>query len=318
MNQSGDAHAGQPGESVDSLSDIAAMIDGDGTPEQEETLPDIDGEESEEGEEEAEAEGEAEGEEGEEETDQYEFTIKVDGKETAVKLNREELIESIQKSVDYTNKTMAVAEERKAVIAERQKAEANRTQYEQALQAQQANLSAFAEFAEAQVGQPPHISLAQHDPAAYLAEKELYEARKGQLAQVREAINRNREEQDRSRHTWIMEQAEITERSLRDTLPGWNDDTLNTLASYAQDLGLNPQTVDVAFVQKGFWEALHKARAYDELQARKATLKPKAELPKVTRPKATNQTPRGIVHQQAAEKAYRARPSLDTLADLID
>lgn len=313
MNQFGDAHDGQPGESVDSLSDIADLMDGDDAPEIEETLETEDSEESEEPEVD---EAEEDAEEAEDDAEEGTFTLKHEGKE--VSLKQSEVIELAQKGFDYTQKTMAVAEERKAVEAERQKAEALRVQHEQALTDQQQRLQALAELMESQVGTPPPIEWAQQDAAYYLAQKELYEARKGQLAKVHEAIARNSDEQARQRQAWIMEQAESTERALRDTLPGWNDDTLTSLAGYMQTHGLNPQTVAEAFVQKGLWELAHKAKAYDELQARKATLKPKAELPKVTKPKASNQTPRGIVATQAAEKAYRAKPSLHTLADLID
>lgn len=314
MNQFGDAY-GQPGESVDSLSSIADELDGN-TPESEETLPDIDSEESEEGEvEEAEAE-EAEEEAEESDQEDEEVTLKHEGKD--VRLKKSEVIELAQKGFDYTQKTMAVAEERKVIQAERAKVEEVRTQHEHVLTETENRLHAFVQFMETKVGAPPPISLAHENASQYLALKEAHEHQKGQLHQAYEAIQNIQEERDRQRHTRIMERAEATEAALRDTQPGWNDDTLQTLAKYADGLGLNPQTVAEAFVEKGFWEALIKAKAYDELQARKATLKPKAELPKVMRPKATNQTPRGIVARQEAEKAYAKRPTLDGLAAFID
>lgn len=272
-------------------------------------------EESEEPEQEEPEEGEPE--EAEEEAEEEStVTLKHDGKE--VTLKQSEVIELAQKGFDYTNKTMAVAEERKAVQAEREQAEQFRQQNEHAVQRNLAALQAFEQFTASQIGEPPPIEWAQQDAAYYLAQKEQYEARKGQLQQAREAIQHLQGEAHRQRQAWIAQQADATESALRDTLPGWNDDTLTELADYAGKLGLNPQTVDVAFVQKGFWEALHKARAYDAIQAQKANLKPKTTLAKVQKPTAGNQPNRAAIRRADAEKRYQAAPSLNSLAALIE
>jgi len=49
--------------------------------------------------------------------------------------------------------------------------------------------------------------------------------------------------------------------------------------------------------------------------AQKATLKPKAELPKVNKPSA-NHNPTNV-RQQEALKRFKSKPSLETLANLI-
>jgi hypothetical protein len=71
-------------------------------------------------------------------------------------------------------------------------------------------------------------------------------------------------------------------------------------------------------LEPGFWQLAHKAKAYDALLAKKAEMKPKAELPKVSEPAASNPTPRAEVKRADARKNYKARPSLDTLSKLID
>ena len=125
---------------------------------------------------------EAEDEQQEEST----VTLKVDGKEVALK--QSEVIELAQKGFDYTNKTMAVAEERKAVEQAREQAEQYRQRNEQAVQQNLAALQAFERFTAAQLGDPPPIEWAQQDASYYLAQKEQYEARKGQLQQAQTAI----------------------------------------------------------------------------------------------------------------------------------
>lgn len=276
--------------------------------------------EAEEGEESDESEEEEDGEEAEDEGEpaKLKFTIKHDGKDVELDLTPEEHAAMLQQSFDYSKKTMAVAEERKVVEREKAQAEQYRQRNEQAVQQNLAALQAFERFTAAQLGDPPPIEWAQQDASYYLAQKEQYEARKGQLQQAQAAIQHLQGEAHRQRQEWIAQQADATEAALRDTLPGWNDDTLTELASYAGKLGLTPQSLDLAFVQKGFWELAHKAKAYDELQARKAELKPREQLTKVQKPSSGNQPNRVTQKREKAEQRYKASPSLNTLADLIE
>lgn len=305
--ESGDG-ASQPGEGVVSLSDLAGAMD-ESEQTQDELPEGVEGDESEVDE----AEGEAdEQEEGEEPT----FTIKVDGKE--VQLTQSELIERAQKGTDYTNKTMEVAEQRKAVEAERAKVIEHRTQAEQALAETANRLEAYTKFMESQVGHMPDASMLDYDTAGYLRAKEQYEARRGQLQQAYAARQHIEQEQARQRQAWINERATATEQVLKDTLPDWSDDTLQALAAYTGKLGLTPQTAESALLEPGFWQLAHKAKAYDALLAKKAEMKPKSELPKVSKPSASNPTPRAEAKRTEARKAFQARPSLDTLSKLVD
>lgn len=307
MRLEGDGREGQPAEDVVSIESMASAMDDDAA---------LD--ESEEGEESGESEGEeieseeaeAEGEEQEEPT----FTIKVDGKE--VNLKQSELIEQAQKGFDYTQKTMAVAEERKAAEAERTKASEFRQQSEQALQEQIVRLQAVEKFMQAQVGDPPPIEWAQQDAAFYLAQKQLYEDRKGQLGQASEAIQELLHEQQRQRQAWIGERIESTEKALRDTLPGWDDNVSADYIKYAGGLGLTTQTVGTAFLEPGMWQLIHKAKQYDAILAKKAEMKPVNQLPKVAKPGTNNQPPQ-LARRQEAMKRHKTAPSINTLADLL-
>ena len=311
MTSTGDGLNGQPGEGAVSLSDLAdAMDESEGNEQSQEELPDeVEGDEPEVDEsDEADDEGEDE--------DEATFTIKVDGKEVA--LTKAELIERAQKGTDYTNKTMEVAEARKAVEAERAKVAEHRQQYEQTLQESVNRLDAYTKFMESQVGVMPDASMLDYDTAGYVRLKEQHEARRGQLQQAYAARQHIEQEQARQRQAWINERATATEKVLKDTLPDWNDETLTALAGYAETLGLTPATAESALLEPGFWQLAHKAKAYDALLAKKAAMKPKAELPKVSRPSASNPTPRAEARKVEARKAYNARPSLDTLSRLVD
>lgn len=317
MSMVGDGPEGQPTEGVATLTDLADMAFEAEAPEEE---SDGDADEGE-GEESPEVEGEDESEEEEsDEADEEEEpteTIKVNGKD--VTLKKSELIEMAQKGADYTQKTMAVAEERKAVEAERAQVSQYRQQQEHALQETVSNLQAFAGFMETQLGEPPSIDVLHTQGSdVYLAHKEQYEHRRAQLQQAYQAIQQVQTEAQRKRQAWMVEQANETEKALRETLPGWNDDMLNELAKYGGGYGLTPEVAGEAFVSKGLWEVLHKAKAYDAIQAQKAQLKPKAQLPKVHKPTGNNQPNRGEARRTEALKRHKAKPSINTLADLMD
>lgn len=311
----------QPTEGV-SLQDLAAGMDGET---EGASIESEDGEESgeiEAGElESGESEESEDAEEGaeSEESEEYEFTVKVDGKESNLKLTKEEVVESIQKSLDYTNKTMQVAEERKAVEAQRAKVQALEQQHGQALNETLARLESFATFMESQVGDPPSIELAHENAAYYLAQKEAYEGQKDKLRQAYAAIHSVQQQQAHYRQAALMQQADETFAHLTNTLPGWKEAPeakLQELSEYIAPLGLTPQTTADAFVQKGIWELAHKAKAYDALMAEKAKLKPKSELQKVHKPSGNNQPPQ-LARRQEAVKRHKANPTIQSLADLI-
>lgn len=304
----------QPTEGVHTLSDLVGMQDDGDTqaePEQEdgegeaEEVEELESGESDEGEQEA-------GEEGQD--DDPTVTIKHDGKEVSVKLS--EALNLAQQGFDYSKKTMALADDRKAVEAIKSQAEGLRQQHEQALNQQIQQLQALQEFIQSELGAPPDVSLASEDAAEYIFRKELHDRRAGTLQQAMHRAQQLSQEAQRQRQAWIEVQADETYKALQDTLPGWNDEMLDGLAQYANGLGLNPKNADLAFVQKGFWELAYKAKAYDALQAEKAKIKPVAKPPKVVKPGAANQS--NLETRQEAWRKHKNEPSIGSLAALMD
>lgn len=314
MRVEGDGPEGQPAEGVATLTDLTAMLDDGEDGGEEEDAP----EESEEGEVDPdEAEGEeAEQEDEPEEDDQEEATVtlKHDGKE--VSLKQSEVVELAQKGFDYTLKTMALSEDRKAVESERAQAAQLKTQNERALSQSIAYLQGLESYLQDTLGTPPPVEMAQRDAGLYIAQKEQYEARRGQLAEATRAIANLQDEQARSRQAWIAEKSTQTEASLRSTLPGWNDNTLSELNAYISKHGLGWQGADDVMYEKGFWELAHKARQFDELMEKKAQMKPVSKLPKVAAPSTRTQPPQ-LAKRQAAHKQFREKPNLQNLADLL-
>jgi hypothetical protein len=318
MSMVGDGQEGQPTEGVTTLTQLSGLLDGgeevsdEGAPE-ESAEGEVEAGESEEVDESAESE-ESDGEEEEGEAEEEPtFTIKVDGKE--VTLTQSELIESAQKGADYTQKTMALAEQRKAVDAERAEVGKVRQEAEQAREESVKRLTAYTNFLEAQLGSPPPISLLHESAEQYIAQKEFYESRKGMLEQARAEIQHLEEARNRARQSELAKKAEASEKALRDTLKDWTDKSPDELAAYMAEQGLPTQALGEAVVEKGIWLLAHKAREYDRLQAEKAKLKPKTELPKVHKPKGVQ--PPQLAQRQEAMKRHKASPSLKTLADLL-
>ena len=306
----------QPGEGALSLSDLADQMDEE-SPELEEEAGALDESEGEESDESEEVEGSEEGDDAEDEQqEEPTVTLKHDGKE--VTLKQSEVVELAQQGFDYTKKTMALAEERKTVEQTQAKAAEVWQQNMTALEQTEDRLQAFVQFMETQVGTPPPIEWAQQDAAYYLAQKQLHEDRKGQVEKALSAVENVRQEAQRTRQALISETAAATEKALRDTLPGWNDTMLNDLGEYLGKAGLSAQISPEFFVQKGLWELAHKAKAYDQIQAEKAKLKPKNELKKVAKPSQSHTPNRADAKRTEAMKRYQAKPSLNTLADLMD
>jgi len=309
MSMEGDALDGQPSEGVTTLTGLAEGLDvGDETPEE---LPEDEAGDESEVEGDPEAEDEAEDEQGE---DDPTVKLKHDGKEIEVKLS--EALNLAQQGYDYTKKTMVVAEEREAAKAEREQAAHTRQQYEHALNTSVDRLNGYISFMESELGAPPPVELLSHDSTTYLIQKEQYEGRKGKLQQAFMERQRLNEEHARHRQAWINQRAAETEKALRDTLPDWNDKSIDTLAEYASKQGLAPNAVPDSLLEPGFWLLVNKAKAYDDLQAQKSTLKPVKQVPKVVKTPATPQ-PQQLAKHQEKVRNFNSRPSLNTLADLL-
>lgn len=310
MYLEGDGPEGQPSEGVTTLDGLVGLMDGgeEGAETQEEAE---EGEESAESEEVEESE---EQEEAEEEQEEPTVTLKHDGKE--VTLKQSEVVDLAQQGFDYTQKTMKLAEERKALDATRGEVAQQRKDYEALHGHYKANLETLGRVFEAELGTPPPITLAQQDAAQYLAQKELYDRRKDKLNQVRAELDALEQDTHRQRQAEFAQKVQSTEQALKDTLPGWSDAKAQQLFDYLGKQGLNFENLGIGIAEKGLFEMAHKAQAYDQLVEKRAQMKPVKNLPKVAAPQAKNQ-PAQLARRQEAMKRHKANPSMSTLADLL-
>lgn len=185
------------------------------------------------------AEDEADDEESEEEQDEepQRFTVKVDGKDVEVSLD--ELRQGYSRTEDYTRKTQALAQERKAAQAEFEQVRQERQQYAQLLGALQQQL-AQAEQAPVDLN-----ALYESDPIEWMRQKEL----------MRERQERNQAIQFEQQRLAQIQQAEQQQNMQR-----FLESQKNSL------LQVMPQLRDpkVASVEKARWIDAGKSIGFSE------------------------------------------------------
>lgn len=210
---------------------------------------------------------------GEEPEEDPEFDITTPEGERKLKLS--ELREGYLRLADYTRKTQAVAQERKAAEAAKAEAEIAKQQLMESLQY----------WAVPVVQEPDWAALARtKPPQEYLAIKADWDARQGKAQKAREA--------------W--EQAQAAERAQRvqserdkllEAIPEWRDQAkakadAEKMMARARDYGFSPEELAEVTDHRVF-RALRDAAAYRELQeAKPAVTKKVASVQPALKPGA--------------------------------
>ena len=225
-------------------------------------------------------ESEVEQDEGEDEQEQPKYRVKAAGEEREVTLD--ELIKSYQLGTDYTKKSQAVAEERKAVEAERQRIEEARylrDQYAERLQ-----------VIEQMLNQQPETEnldyLKETDPIGYAVKVAELSQREKQLAQVRAEQARIAEQQQREQQEQLGQVVQAESRKLAEVIPEYADpqkgETLRReLREFGLKAGFSDQELANVYDSRAVL-TLYKAMQYDKLQSAKPGITKKVnEAPKV-------------------------------------
>ena len=222
-----------------------------------------------------------------EQTEQVEETpryrVKAAGEEREVTLD--ELIKSYQLGTDYTQKTQSLAEQRKALEAERQaveQAKALRDQYAERLQAIQQVL------AEQSKGENLE-ALKESDPIGYAVKVAELQQRREQLAAVqaeqqRIAFQQQSEHQQRLASIVAEEQQKLAQAIPEFADPQKGETVRGEIRTYAKQLGFTDQELAQVYDSRAVL-TLWKAAQYDKLLSQKPGVQKKvAEAPKVLKP----------------------------------
>ena len=238
-------------------------------------------------------ESEVEQEDGEDEQEEpQKFRVKAAGEEREVTLD--ELIKSYQLGTDYTKKSQAVAEERKAVEAERQavqEAKAMRDQYAQRL-----------EIIDSMLNQPQEVEnldyLKETDPIGYAVKVAEMSQKEKQLAQVRAERERIMQQQEYDRQQQMRQTIAVESEKLVAAIPEYADpnkgETLRKeIRSFGKQMGFSDEELANVFDSRAVL-TLYKAMQYDKLQSSKPAVNkkvseaPKAIKPGVSKPRDSN------------------------------
>jgi hypothetical protein len=269
------------------------MMDGGGTPAEQ---PEPQSEEQEI------AVSESESEEVQEEAQEEEqrFVVKAAGEEREVTL--QELIEGYQKGTDYHKKTNALAEQRKAVEAEKAAVE----QAKQARDAYAQRLQVMDQFLSQQMKGEDIESLKETDPIAYavkVAEMTRQEKQLQQLRAEQQRIAREQQaEQEVHMERRIAEEAQKVANAIPDYAdPKKGEKVRSDLRAFAKSIGYSDAELASATDSRAV-VTLWMAAQYQKLQQSKPGVTKKVtEAPKLLKPgTATGKT----IQSEAAKQDF--------------
>jgi hypothetical protein len=244
----------------------------------------------------------SESEEAAEETQEEEqrFVVKAAGEEREVTL--QELIEGYQKGTDYHKKTNALAEQRKAVEAEKAAVE----QAKQARDAYAQRLQVMDQFLSQQMQGEDIESLKETDPIAYavkVAEMTRQEKQLQQLRAEQQRIAREQQaEQEVHMERRIAEEAQKVAVAIPDYAdPNKGEKVRSDLRAFAKSIGYSDAELASATDSRAV-VTLWMAAQYQKLQQSKPGVTKKVtEAPKLLKPgTATGKT----IQSEAAKQDF--------------
>lgn len=262
-----------------------------------------------------------EGDQADEETEAEEeqepiYTVKIDG--TEVEVPASELVKGYQRQQDYTQKTMALAEERKALTQEVEQAQKERVEYLRGLQALEQQLTALQpqrpDFDRLYAENPVEAARIEYEWRKYEDSMRTISAEKQKVAQLEEMAQAQQIAQ-------MVEQNR--ERLLNERLPEWKDPAKakrdrDAIRQTLVAEGFTPDELDQLYDDR-MVKIAWKAAQYDQLQAQRKAIKPTTQKgPAPMRSSSQNFAPRTSVTEVTRAKQRLAKTgSLQDAAAVI-
>ena len=215
------------------------------------------------------------------------YRVKANGEELEVSLD--ELLNGYSRTADYQKKTQSLAEQRKAVEAERSKIAETakvRDTYAQRLQV-------IEQMLQQQSGTEDLSQLRENDPIGYaLAVADRSEKEK-QIQAIRAERQRVQQEQAQQQSQVLQSHVQQEQQKLIDLIPEFKDEAKaevirRDIRVYAKSIGFSDQELSQVYDSRAV-TALYKSMMYDKLVAGKSgTLKKVQSAPKTLRPGTSN------------------------------
>ena len=234
------------------------------------------------------------------------FRVKAAGEEREV--TETELIEGYQLGADYTKKTQKLAEERKAVEAERakiQEATKLRDQYAQRLQMME-------QFLQQQNKGENLEALKESDPIGYAVKVAEQAQREKQLAILQQEQQRIAQQQQAEQSERLQQHLAEESQKLTNLIPGYGDPKAGDqirkdIREYAKSIGWSDQELASLYDSRAVL-SLYQGMKYAKLQSNKPAITKKVEAaPKVM--KAGTSVPRNAEAEQNKKLQQRLRQS---------
>ena len=209
------------------------------------------------------------------------FKVKAAGEE--IEVDQDELIKGYQQGVDYTKKSQALAEQRKALDAERQHLDhvkQERQAYAQKLQALDSFLSQQNRGVDLDV-------LKETDPIGYAVAVAEQSQREKQLAVVRAEQQRLAQQQQAEQQASLQNHLRQESEKLVSLIPELStpqgDAVRKQIRDYAKSVGWTDQELSSVYDSRAV-VSLYKAMKYEQLQKSKPELTKKLQsAPKMMR-----------------------------------
>lgn len=239
-------------------------------------------------------------EESEEEQPKPRYKVKASGEEVEVELD--ELIKGYQQGTDYTKKSQALAEQRKAIEAERQHLEyvkQERQAYAQKLQALDSFLTQQNRGVDLEV-------LKDTDPIGYAVAVAEQSQREKQLAVVRNEQQRiaqqQQAEQQASLQSHLRQESEKLVSLIPELATPQGDAVRKQIRDYAKSVGWSDQELSSVYDSRAV-HTLYKAMKYEQLQKSKPELNKKLQsAPKMMRSGTSAPVTRSSQDKQVMQK----------------
>lgn len=223
-----------------------------------------------------------------------------------------ELKEALLRQADYTQKTQAVAEQRKAVEEKAQLLEQRErlmsVAFDKAVELRevQNRLSQFEQI--------DWQSLADSDPAQATKLNLAYQQLQRQAQQKYAELSQTQAQQEQLTAQQRQQMLAEAQKELRTRLPGFTPEVAEKIKVTAREYGLTDAELS-SVIDPRYVHVLHDAMKWRALQAQKPqALKKVAEAPKAIPPKATQPKPRT---NKAAEERLRKHGRPEDLAAFL-
>lgn len=226
---------------------------------------------------------ELEAQEVEAEPEPQRFRVKAAGEEKEVTFD--ELVDGYQKGLDYTKKSQSVAEQRKAVEAERIAIE----QAKQARDAYSQRLNLIEEFLSKQNDGEDLNALKEVDPIGYAVKVAERTEREKQLAMVQAEQQRMAQQRFAEQQAVLQQHIQQEAKRLAEVIPEYGDEkrgneVRQTIRSFAKEVGFTDQELSQAYDSRQV-QVLWMAAQYAKLQKQKPELTKKMQsAPKMLSP----------------------------------